>query len=102
MARRVEKMVPRDHFGLFFVDETTLSLDPSLSAWWMKIGQQMRISAICPYVKQHRYIFGTHNGHKDIITRTTAETTKKHDLPQPSGRAASEAVSNKTCRSGLG
>ncbi len=57
----------------FFVDATTVSLDPPLRACWMKIGQQKRIPATRPGTKQHRHIFGAYNWLQDTITWTSAE-----------------------------
>jgi hypothetical protein len=56
------------------VDETTLTLDPPLRACWMKVGQQKRIPATRPGVKQKRHVFGGYNWVKDTVTWTVAET----------------------------
>jgi hypothetical protein len=56
------------------VDETTLTLDPPLRACWMKIGEQRRIPATRPGVKQKRHVFGGYNWKKDVITWTNAKT----------------------------
>jgi len=56
------------------MDETTLTLDPPLRACWMKIGQQKRIPATRPGIKQKRHVFGGYNWAKDSITWTIAET----------------------------
>lgn len=56
------------------MDETTLSLDPTLRACWMKLGQQKRIPATRPGSKQHRHIFGAYNWCEDTLTWTSAET----------------------------
>jgi transposase len=55
------------------VDETTLNLDPPLRACWMKVGEQKRIPATRPGMKQHRHVFGAYNWCQDTITWTTAE-----------------------------
>jgi hypothetical protein len=56
------------------VDETTLTLDPPLRACWMKIGQQKRIPATRPGIKQKCHVFGGYNWVNDTITWTIAET----------------------------
>jgi len=56
------------------VDETTLTLDPPLRACWMKIGQQKRIPATRPGMKQKRHVFGGYNWLQDTISWTVAET----------------------------
>ena len=56
------------------MDETTLTLDPTLRACWMKIGQQKRIPATQPGEKQKRHIFGGYNWLKDTLTWTVATT----------------------------
>jgi hypothetical protein len=56
------------------VDETTLTLDPPLRACWMKVGQQKRIPATRPGIKQKRHVFGGYNWVKDTVTWTMAET----------------------------
>jgi DDE superfamily endonuclease len=56
------------------VDETTLTLDPPLRACWMKIGQQKRIPATRPGIKQKRHVFGGYDWANDTITWTIAET----------------------------
>jgi hypothetical protein len=56
------------------VDETTLNLDPPLRACWMKVGQQKRIPATRPGIKQKRHVFGGYNWAKDTITWTMAKT----------------------------
>ena len=58
----------------------TLSLDPPLRAWWMKIGQQKRIPATRPGAIRHRHVFGAYNWCKDTITWTTAETKNSATL----------------------
>jgi hypothetical protein len=64
------------------VDETTLTLDPPLRACWMKIGQQKRIPATRPGVKQKRHIFGAYNWLQDTITWTTAQTKNSANFIQ--------------------
>ncbi|HKZ77907.1 MAG TPA: IS630 family transposase [Pyrinomonadaceae bacterium] len=56
------------------MDETTLTLDPPLRACWMKVGQQKRIPATRPGIKQKRHVFGGYNWVKDTVTWTMAET----------------------------
>jgi hypothetical protein len=56
------------------VDETTLTLDPPLRACWMKIGQQKRVPATRPGIKQKRHVFGGYDWVNDTITWTIAET----------------------------
>ncbi len=56
------------------MDETTLTLDPPLRACWMKRGQQKRIPATRPGVKQNRHVFGGYNWQEDTIVWTTART----------------------------
>jgi len=56
------------------MDETTLTLDPTLRACWMKIGQQKRVPATQPGEKQKRHIFGGYNWKRDTVTWTVAKT----------------------------
>lgn len=56
------------------MDETTLTLDPTLRACWTKIGQQKRIPATQPGEKQKRHLFGGYNWLKDTLTWTVART----------------------------
>lgn len=56
------------------MDETTLTLDPPLRACWMKIGQQKRVPATRPGIKQKRHVFGGYDWVNDTITWTVAET----------------------------
>ncbi|HJZ06394.1 MAG TPA: transposase [Patescibacteria group bacterium] len=56
------------------MDETTLTLDPPLRACWVKIGQQKRIPATRPGIKQKRHVFGGYNWVNDTVTWTVAET----------------------------
>lgn len=56
------------------MDETTLTLDPTLRACWTKIGHQKRIPATQPGEKQKRHLFGGYNWLKDTLTWTVART----------------------------
>ena len=56
------------------MDETTLTLDPTLRACWMKVGQQKRVPATQPGEKQKRHIFGGYNWKRDTVTWTVAKS----------------------------
>ena len=56
------------------MDETTLTLDPTLRACWMKVGQQKRVPATQPGEKQKRHIFGAYNWKRDTVTWTVAKS----------------------------
>ena len=56
------------------MDETTLTLDPTLRACWMKIGQQKRVPATQPGEKQKRHVFGAYNWNRDTVTWTAAKS----------------------------
>jgi putative transposase len=55
------------------MDETTLTLDPTLRACWMKVGQQKRVPATQPGEKQKRHIFGGYNWKRDTVTWIVAK-----------------------------
>jgi putative transposase len=56
------------------MDETTLTLDPTLRACWMKVGQQKRVPATQPGEKQKRHIFGGYNWKRDTVAWTVAKS----------------------------
>ena len=64
------------------MDETTLTLDPPLRACWMKIGQQKRVPATRPGIKQKRHVFGGYDWVNDTITWTIAETKNSSQFIQ--------------------
>jgi hypothetical protein len=68
------KKVLGDDFKLFFVDKTTLSLEPPLRAPPGKIGQQKRIPADRQSARQPRHVFGAYTWCRDSMTWTMADT----------------------------
>ncbi|OGN98660.1 MAG: hypothetical protein A2Z71_11195 [Chloroflexi bacterium RBG_13_50_21] len=54
-----------------------MTLDPLLRACWMKAGQQKRIPAIRPGIKQKRHMFAGYNWLQDTISWIMAETNNR-------------------------